>query len=203
MVCYAVEHNLPQSAEGTSGLRPNCVATSVGSFIGDNTMKKINISTPMYPNTFTLVDDEDYEWLNQWKWHAKRLTRGGLGVARWRLKTDPLGPSAVQMARFIMDPPPGFVVDHIDHDNLDHRRCNLRVCTVSQNAYNAKPISKTSKYKGVSWMRKARKWEANITVEGTCHYLGLFKTEVGAAEAYQNAAERYQGEFMYCPSSKS
>jgi hypothetical protein len=89
------------------------------------------------------------------------------------------------------------LVDHINRDKLDCRRSNLRVATRSQNEANkTKGARGSSKYKGVTKTANG-KWKAEITVAGKRRYLGVFKDEVDAAMAYNNAAAIEYGEFAY------
>ena len=87
------------------------------------------------------------------------------------------------------------VVDHINHDSLDNRRCNLRVATIRQNAQNMRVRSdNTSGYKGVYKHSKGG-FVAQIWVKSEHRYLGYFATPELAHEAYCKAAEQYFGEF--------
>ncbi len=157
-------------------------------------MKQIDISTPKYPKTFTLVDDADFEWLNQWKWCIVTGRTGIKYVTRTKQKNNKK--TWFYMHRLIMNAPKGMETDHINHDGLDNRRCNLRICTKSQNLWNSRPSGKASKHKGVAWHTPGNKWVAHIAVDGKKYYLGLYNTELGAAEAYKRAAEKHHGEFV-------
>ena len=101
------------------------------------------------------------------------------------------------MAREIMSCPPEYQVDHINHNTLDNRKYNLRLCTIAQNQHNQqiKNVNKTSKYKGVSWSPRQKSYRADI-VKGKEHlFLGYYKDEIDAAQAYDNKAAELFGEF--------
>ena len=94
----------------------------------------------------------------------------------------------VYLHRFIMDAPKGMVVDHINHLREDNRKCNLRVCTKSQNNRN---LSCTGYY----FNKKYGKWQAYITLNGKRKSLGTFEKEVEAKEARKVAEKEYFKEF--------
>jgi hypothetical protein len=85
--------------------------------------------------------------------------------------------------------PDGMTTDHINGDGLDNRRCNLRVCTWSQNRRNQtrKMEGCTSRFRGVSWDPPNGKWRAAIRVDGGRIALGRFVSEYDAAGAYDAA----------------
>lgn len=84
-------------------------------------------------------------------------------------------------------------IDHINGKKSDNRIANLREATPSQNQQN-KPSAQSnskSKIKGVSWHKKAQKWQVHISANRKKTYLGLFDTAEKAQEAYSNAKKQY------------
>jgi len=87
-------------------------------------------------------------------------------------------------------------IDHIDCDRSNNKICNLRIATRSQNQQNSKSQkTSTSKFKGVSWEGRAKKWRAQIKVQNGYKHLGYFDCEQKAWAAYKNHADIYYGEF--------
>lgn len=97
--------------------------------------------------------------------------------------------------RFIMNPPKDMVVDHINHNKLDNRRDNLRVCTHQENDWNKVPIStNTSGITGVSKTQWGT-WQSRIEVNGKKICLGSFSTLEEATKVRRQAELEYYGEF--------
>jgi hypothetical protein len=149
-------------------------------------MKEIELTQ----GKITLVDDEDYEYLNQWKWSTKkhRLTyyatrseyigkEGGVSKKRNFL-----------MHRIILNANEGDIIDHINGDGWDNRKENLRFVTNRENCQN-KHARKTSAYVGVSWRKREKKWESHVRDKDETIHLGYFKSESDAAAAYGWACE--------------
>lgn len=139
---------------------------------------------PLTQGKVALVDDEDYDWLMQWKWCAA-LSRGS---RNWYAVAYINGKRTL-MHRFIMNAQKGQTLDHINGDGLYNCKSNLRFCTPTQNTQNQKLRENTSsKYKGVSWYLRAKKWQASIMYNKKYIHLGHFTDEEKAARAYDNAA---------------
>lgn len=85
-----------------------------------------------------VIDDEDYDKVKTIKWYNVH------GYARSR--------SGVSMHRLILNAPDGLVVDHRNHNRMDNRKSNLRVCTQKENAKN------TKHGKGYYWSSRHNRW---------------------------------------------
>ena len=76
-----------------------------------------------------------------------------------------------RLHQFVMGSGTKDIVDHINHDKLDNRKDNLRLCTKSQNGHNSKPFraNNTSGFRGVSHRpkeRRRKKYQACLQVDG-------------------------------------
>lgn len=157
-------------------------------------MKEINLNKGMV----SFVDDCDYDFLVNlcaWRVHYHRHTYYVVGRKKSKGKTKEFF-----MHRVIL----GLIgstdiIDHADGNGLNNTRSNLRICTTTQNSQNKrKPKNgKSSIYKGVmkNKRNRYRNWTSYITVNKKCIFLGSFLTEIDAANAYDNAARLYFGEF--------
>lgn len=148
-----------------------------------------------------LVDDDDYERLNRWRWRARNVPRSI--YARREEKVNGVYVEIV-MHRLIMNAPPDRHVDHIDGNGLNNQKANLRLCSIRENSWNKrKKINSSSPYKGVT--KRVRKlmdgefthYECYIGTNGKARSLGDFISEISAAEAYDIAAIQQYGEFAW------
>jgi len=145
---------------------------------------------------FAIVDPDDYKRLIKYKWHVTK--NANTFHAKRNPRVDQKGRTApIYMHRQIMNPPPGFVIDHINYNGLDNRKANLRLATHTQNNRHTRRTVRTgtSKYKGVSWYSREKRWAVKITADGTTIPIGYFKDEIEAVKAYDRAAKTYHGEF--------
>jgi len=98
------------------------------------------------------------------------------------------------LSRFIMDYDGENLIDHINNNPLDNRKCNLRIVTPEQNSMNRKSKkNSSSKYIGVK--KSYKKWQASITFKGKAIYLGTFENEIEAAKVRDIATLKYFGEY--------
>jgi len=146
---------------------------------------------PLTQGKFAVVDADDYEWLNKYKWCVCKSKRNCYAKRKVKGKI-------VFMHRQILSAPPHLFVDHIKHNGLDNRRPNLRLCTNIQNQRNKRPnLNSKSRYKGVFWCKRCKKFRAKITHERKSFHLGYFESEIEAAKAYDKKATELFGEFAY------
>ncbi len=141
-----------------------------------------------------LVDDEDFEELNQYSWHISQNKH-----LIYAIRNHPVYPNyriTVKMHRQVIRAQNGEIVDHINGNGLDNRKENLRIVTGSQNCANKRAwVGRTSKYKGVSWHKQHSKWYVSIYANKKHVFLGLYDDEIKAAKAYDRKALEIFGEF--------
>lgn len=131
----------------------------------------------------TLIDLDDIDKVKQYKWCIVK----GYAVR---------GSDSSGIHRLIMNCPKGMVVDHINHNPLDNRKSNLRICTQRQNVINSsKRSNNTSGVTGVSWNKVKGKWMSVIVVDGKTVFLGYFKDIKYATYARKQAEMEYFGEY--------
>ncbi len=149
---------------------------------------------PLTQGKVALVDDDMYEFLNQWRWFA------AFDGCNWYAERNEKivdKKTIVLMHRIVInalasDP----MVDHQNGNGLDNRRQNLRFCVNSENGGNRrKSKNNTSGYKGVCWNKRQKKYVGYIMKQHQNFFLGYFDTPEEAAQAYDARARELFGEF--------
>jgi hypothetical protein len=141
-----------------------------------------------------LVDHVDGELFRSHTWHVTSKGYVATNVKRNGVNWYE-GWATGKLHRMILKAPKGKVVDHINHNKLDNRRTNIRICTPQENARHCKKTTPTkSGLKGV-YDNRHGKWAAAIRVDDKLLHLGTFSTKEDAARTYDAAARKYFGEF--------
>jgi len=137
-------------------------------------------------NTIFYFDIEDYDKIKDYSWAHNN--RGYVSATLFKNKR-------VLMHRLILNNK-FEIIDHINKNRTDNRKCNLRGCTKSQNGANSNvPKNNISGFIGVSFVKKTNKWCARITVDYKDMHLGTFNNKEDAIRARLKAEKEYFGEF--------
>lgn len=147
------------------------------------------VEIPLTKGFVAIVDDEDADLVQEFKWYALVMRPNGIYAARtvWNKGNQ----RTEYLHRLLLNPPPGFHVDHKNRDTLDDRRENLRVATPRQNMANAP--ARSGRFKGVRPLKNI--WTARITIDGRDRHLGCARSAEEAARMYDAAALEIYGEF--------
>lgn len=149
-------------------------------------MKKIELTRGLY----ALIDDEDFEYLSKWKWHAsKTKPERTFYAVRSLPRTKDAPRKTVFMHREIVKPKKGMVVDHVNGNGLDNRKKNLRELTQSLNTLNQTRLRKTNKsgFVGIYWSKQKNKWHALISFRRGMKHVGFFDNLETAAKRLKAA----------------
>jgi len=170
---------------------------------GFHFMKLIELSKNGKKNKgkyFVLVDDADYDWLNQWSWYA--CVEPNTVYAKRDLYIETINGKhiyeTISMHRLIVGlTNEDLETDHIDRNGLNNQRENLRISTRGQNQANTKKrANTTSKYRGVcTYKGKKDRWVAYFCSNGKTINLGFFYSEIDAAMAWDKKAKEIHKEF--------
>ena len=114
---------------------------------------------PLTKGKFAIVDDEDYEQFSKNKWHV-----GPCGYARRSINLGKGKFICKFMHVEVLKPPIGMEAHHRNGNKLDNRRANLASATAGQNAHARRKTKKkkSSKYKGVTWLKSQKCWQARL-----------------------------------------
>lgn len=143
------------------------------------------------PPLFTTIDADDLQRVSTHRWYEA----AGYVCAYIKGK-------GMKLHAFLIGAPfsKTMVVDHINGNPLDNRKCNLRICTPAQNMSNRRKAAKGSRFKGVTICvgRRHTSIVARICHQGKTIHLGAFRSDIDAALAYDAAARKYFGQFAWC-----
>ena len=131
-----------------------------------------------------IIDLDDIEKIKNYKWSLK----GNGYIAT--------GHNGLLLHKLITNTNKDEIVDHINRNKLDNRKCNLRICTYSQNQMN-KCVQSNNKsgYTGVRWDKRAKKWKVQITVNKKQLHLGYYNDIEEAIKVRKKAEIEYFGEY--------
>jgi len=117
------------------------------------------------------VDEEDYLLLSRHTWSVAKA-----GNVYYAVTSIGDRSYSYHMHRMILGNPPSRnrMIDHINGDGLDNKKENLRFVTNSENQQNRRhgSLGGSSKYRGVFFVRRDSKWQAQIKKDGRSIYLG-------------------------------
>jgi hypothetical protein len=139
-------------------------------------MKKIKLTQ----NKYALVDNEDFDYLNQFHWQFDGFYAGRC-IRINNKKTR------IRMHRELVNVSKGLVTDHINKNKLDNRKKNLKICTQSENQKNMKKfITNKSGVTGVYWDNERNKWAVQKCFNGKRKMIGRFDELIKAEKVYKN-----------------
>ena len=145
-------------------------------------VKEIPLSGPKGKGLALLVDDEDYEFMSQFKWYAKEDRNGDITPT-----------ASLPAHRLIV---PYTLTDHVNGNKFDNTRDNLREATPRQNSWNRGLRSDSRHgYKGIHWYTERQKFRARIQVGTKRLVSNYYDSAIDAARAYDAMARKYYGEF--------
>jgi hypothetical protein len=156
---------------------------------------------PLTQGQFAIVDAEDFDRLNQFKWfaHYQKDTRSFYAERNRPTSRGKRG--TLPMTHVILNVT--GMVDHKNHNTLDNRKENLRAATNSQNCTNGRTrLTNRSGHPGVCWHKRDKNWRVYIQRQGKWYHLGNFPTKTEAIRVRRKAEKRFYGEFAPSRSRK-
>lgn len=153
---------------------------------------KTNIKIDLGKGFFSIIDLDDLSTIGKYKWRSKYNKSNDTFTAVTSFRNNGKVETII-MHRLIMDAPKGMVVNHINHDTLDNRKSNLRLCNYCDSSATMKLTNK--KTKGIYWRKNKGYFEVRLMRKGKIVYLGHRKTELEAGKLYNKGAKKYFGEY--------
>ena len=137
-----------------------------------------------------LIDKDDFDKVKHYQWHVEN-SRPSIQYAQASI---PKG--TIRLHKLIM--PSNLQIDHINHNGLDNRKCNLRICTNAENNRNKDfKRNPVSGHKGIRYNPKVQSYYVRIMVNKKEISLGAYKTLENAIKARIEGEEKYFGNFRY------
>ncbi|MGH2415350.1 MAG: HNH endonuclease [Microcystaceae cyanobacterium] len=139
----------------------------------------------------TLVDEQDADYTNQWKWRfdkGRYIVRGERRAGKYSL---------IRLHRAIIirsgyDLERSEIIDHVNHVRHDNRRSNLRICSTSENMTN----KVWSDDVGLSFDKRTGWWRVRVQKDGHSVYVGTFPTKEIAMHYRNECAKQLHGNFV-------
>ena len=153
-------------------------------------------SNGRYTADFFFIDRTDLENISAYSWRIY-TTKNGYKRVETSINTGNNKIKHILLSRYLLNPPSGIYVDHIDCNPTNNRRANLRLANRFENCQNAPKFIRgcSSIYKGVSWHTNKNKWIVSIMANNKSFHIGYFTDEILAAKAYDQKAKELFGEF--------
>lgn len=201
-LCECVCKNKTQRIVTGTALRTGR-SKSCGCIRDEKSKSKINKGRKIKPNIYDLsgeygigytkegekfyFDLEDYDKIKKYNWHI----HNGYLIARSNYKI-------IRIHRIIMNAKENELVDHKNHNTLDNRKKNLRLCNNQKNCFNhIVQKNNTSGVSGVSWDKEYNKWRARLWIGEKCIHLGRFINFEDAVKVRNIAEVKYFKDFRY------
>lgn len=138
---------------------------------------------PLTKDKYSIIDVSDYDAVYGYTWCFSSPDYA----------SGYLDKKMIFLHRFLMNPADGIIVDHINGDGLDNRRCNFRFATSQQNCFNTTARTSSSGHKSIRKVKKS--FEVSIGFNGKLHYLGRYKTLEKALEVRNIFYAEHHGEY--------
>ena len=160
----------------------------------DKSIIKFTIESPKYGNKEVIIDAENWDKIKKYRWVVAYAKRMNTFYVQTKININHKI-TTLKLHRLIMNiDNVNLEIDHINHNPLDNREINLRICTHRQNLRNQR-IRQKKEFKGIHWYKPLQKWQTHIVYNYKKYHLGYFENEFDAAVAYNRAAIKYFGEF--------
>ena len=147
---------------------------------------------------WAIIDTDDISLVQDYRWHAAWARSGNRFYVSTNIKLPTGKHTSCGLHRVLLRPEAGMLIDHINHDSLDNRRSNLRICNKAQNGWNSlNNVRNKSGATGVIWHKQSGKWMAYAKNNGKQQHLGLFLIIADAKAAYTQFVTGSRGKFAY------